>query len=1150
MLIPPVTVLARRFWSLLFAALWWTCMPAYAAGPDLSATKVCTVNGAQSVLCTITIANIGNVASVAPMSLTDLVTGSSNINLTGAGGSLPVSCTPGAQLINNVPINCGINTSLAAGASGDVLFSFTMPLGGTFTNCASVSQAQNSMTPGDPDSSNNTNICTTISVSPPAPTTGSITIVKDAQPNDGQDFAFTPSQATMPQFLLDDDSDSTLSNMKTYSGLPAGTYAFTETQVSGWTLASISCTPSSGTSTNLSGGTATITLAAGDNIVCTFVNTKPATGSITIVKDAQPNDGQDFAFTPSQATMPQFLLDDDSDSTLSNMKTYSGLPAGTYAFTETQVPGWTLSSISCTPSSGTSTNLTAATATIVLAAGDNIVCTFVNTKPATGSITIVKDAQPNDAQDFAFTPSQATMPQFLLDDDSDSTLSNMKTYSGLPAGTYAFTETQVPGWTLSSISCTPSSGTSTNLSGGTATITLAAGDNIVCTFVNTKPATGSITIVKDAQPNDGQDFAFTPSQATMPQFLLDDDSDSTLSNMKTYSGLPAGTYAFTETQVSGWTLASISCTPSSGTSTNLSGGTATITLAAGDNIVCTFVNTKPATGSITIVKDAQPNDGQDFAFTPSQATMPQFLLDDDSDSTLSNMKTYSGLPAGTYAFTETQVPGWTLASISCTPSSGTSTNLTSATATINLAAGDNIVCTFVNAYTPPTTAKVCGVKFNDLNGNGIQEAGELGLANWQIGVGIASIPSVTTGDKGQYCINDLPVGTYTVSEIPQAPWVQTYPAAPGTHTVTLAAGQQLNGVNFGNTQPSGACYNAPGNAFTLLNNGGFETSPTLSPNGSALVNQSMVYAWTTPSLGGQIALWSNGHQGVPAYSGSKFVELNASTGAQLFSSFTGVPGNTVSISFAHRGRVGFPNQLSVTIHSGNNTPTTLASFTAGTTAWTVNTFTYTLPNNGQTQYVLGFASSDGAAGGNFLDEIQVINMACQDVVIPDLAELGKPKVFSYLEGVYPHLFNGLGVAGQSAQYSYRFYAQTGNYLAIDDMGTIFMLGSFTDNAVATLGTVDSFRTLISRWYAGPISNSRVFDFAAANYPDVFQGTPMAEEIGQYSYRFYPQSGNFLAVDNAGMLYIFGPYTGNTLLQIGEVNALRDAITAWEAGLPQ
>jgi hypothetical protein len=77
----------------------------------------------------------------------------------------------------------------------------------------------------------------------------------------------------------------------------------------------------------------------------------------------------------------------------------------------------------------------------------------------------------------------------------------------------------------------------------------------------------------------------------------------------------------------------------------------------------------------------------------------------------------------------------------------------------------------------------------------------------------------------------------------------------------------------------------------------------------------------------------------------------------------------------------------------------------------------------------------------------------------------------------------------------------------------------------------------------------VFDFAAATFLTSSRARPMAEEIGQYSYHFYPQSGNFLAVDNAGMLYIFGPYTGNTLLQIGAVNALREAITAWEARLP-
>ena len=912
-------------------------MSAYGAGPDLSAVKVCTVNGVQSVLCTVTITNIGNVASVAPMSLTDLVTGSSNINLTGAGGTLPASCTPGAQLINNVPINCGVNTSLAAGASGDVLFSFTMPQGGTFTNCVSVSQAQNPMTPGDPDSTNNTSICTTITVSPPTPTTGSITIIKDAQPNDAQDFTFTSNQASIAPFPLDDDSDSTLADRKTFTGLPAGSYTFTETQVSGWTLASISCTPASGTSTNLSGGSATITLAAGDNVVCTFVNTKPTTGSITIIKDAQPND----------------------------------------------------------------------------------------------------------AQDFTFTSNQASIAPFPLDDDSDSTLADRKTFTGLPAGSYTFTETQVSGWTLASISCTPASGTSTNLSGGSATITLAAGDNVVCTFVNTKvpTATGSLTIVKNSQPGSAQAFNFTASGAGLSNFTLDDDGNTTnaFSNTVTFNNLAAGIpFTVTEDAVSGWTVPSLQC------------------------IVA--------------------------------------------------------------------VPGLTT----------TFTDQLNRTFTVNLQAGANVTCTFINVYTPPPVGRVCGVKFNDLNGNGLQEAGELGLANWQIGVGIAAIPPVTTGEKGQYCISDLPAGTYTVSEIQKVPWVQTYPAAAGTHTVTLTTGQQLNGVNFGNTLPTGPCYDPSGNPFALLGNGSFETAPLVSPGSYSFFDQTLVPSWNTSASDGQMEIWSNGFQGVPAYSCNHFLELNATMGTTVYQNFTAIPGSTVTITFAHRGRAGYPNQMSVSLGAVGGLPTTLGTYTASTTVWTLHSITYTFPNNGQTAYMIGFVAGDSGPGGNFIDHIQMINTACQDVLVPDLTDLGKPKVFTFLEGTYPHLFPGVGIAGQSAQYSYRFYAQTGNYLAIDDMGAIFMLGSFTDNAVATLGTIDSFRTLISKWYAGPISDSRVFNFAAGNYPDVFKGTPIAGKVEQYSYRVYPQSGNYIAVDNAGMLYLFGPFTNNRPALAMPTRATRDS----------
>ncbi len=99
---------------------------------------------------------------------------------------------------------------------------------------------------------------------------------------------------------------------------------------------------------------------------------------------------------------------------------------------------------------------------------------------------------------------------------------------------------------------------------------------------------------------------------------------------------------------------------------------------------------------------------------------------------------------------------------------------------------------------PPNTASICGTKFNDLNGNGIMDPNEPGLAGWQIGLGIATVPYAVTDANGDYCFTNLPAGNYTVSEVQQPGWVQTYPASPGTHSVTLTVGQQLENVNFGN----------------------------------------------------------------------------------------------------------------------------------------------------------------------------------------------------------------------------------------------------------------------------------------------------------------------------------------------------------------
>ncbi|MHB1049731.1 MAG: SdrD B-like domain-containing protein, partial [Bacteroidota bacterium] len=113
------------------------------------------------------------------------------------------------------------------------------------------------------------------------------------------------------------------------------------------------------------------------------------------------------------------------------------------------------------------------------------------------------------------------------------------------------------------------------------------------------------------------------------------------------------------------------------------------------------------------------------------------------------------------------------------------------------------------------SGSVCGTKFNDVNGDGVQDAGEPGLPNWLISLNVATIPAATTDKDGNYCFNDVEAGTYTVSETPQPGWQQTFPSSPGTHSVTVTAGDTIRGINFGNKIVSDeACI-----SWDLLNSG-------------------------------------------------------------------------------------------------------------------------------------------------------------------------------------------------------------------------------------------------------------------------------------------------------------------------------------------
>jgi hypothetical protein len=103
-----------------------------------------------------------------------------------------------------------------------------------------------------------------------------------------------------------------------------------------------------------------------------------------------------------------------------------------------------------------------------------------------------------------------------------------------------------------------------------------------------------------------------------------------------------------------------------------------------------------------------------------------------------------------------------------------------------------------------TTLSLTGMKWNDLDSDGELDPGEEGLPGWTISLAQGSTTeTTTTGSDGFFTFTGIQPGDYIVSEVQQPGWTQTYPAAPGTHEVTLTDAN-ATGINFGNHRDSGS----------------------------------------------------------------------------------------------------------------------------------------------------------------------------------------------------------------------------------------------------------------------------------------------------------------------------------------------------------
>jgi hypothetical protein len=145
------------------------------------------------------------------------------------------------------------------------------------------------------------------------------------------------------------------------------------------------------------------------------------------------------------------------------------------------------------------------------------------------------------------------------------------------------------------------------------------------------------------------------------------------------------------------------------------------------------------------------------------------------------------------------------------------------------AAGDY---NFTLQWTSPLKGCIAGQKFNDLDGDGVKEAGESGLQGWTVFLDANNNGTLDSGERrtvtdilGNYSLTSLGSGSYHVREVPQSGWQQTkpftglyYPAQPSkAYDLTLSTGQAVTGQDFGNTQTatiSGLKWNdADGDGF-------------------------------------------------------------------------------------------------------------------------------------------------------------------------------------------------------------------------------------------------------------------------------------------------------------------------------------------------
>ncbi|MFC8597510.1 hypothetical protein [Isoptericola sp. NPDC057191] len=440
----------------------------------------------------------------------------------------------------------------------------------------------------------------------------------------------------------------------------------------------------------------------GDDISCAVTNAAvPADLSVTKTVTGAPDDtAWSFAvtLTPPGAPEGTRTLTGTGDET-SDPGTWAGLvPGATYTLVESEVPaGWTAGGFSCTSAGDLLEDASEAPGfQLVPVSGQDVACDVVNSPdPATGTIT--KTAVGDDG-DFVFVLTPEGQPDQTVTVTTAGGSGSADLPELLPGVTYALGEQQADGWTATeTLACTvtPAGGGDATPVADLGAFTVDPGAHLDCSATNTR--LGRIVVVKAVDGADAE-FGFTGSWLDPEDFTI---TTSGGTGARTFEDVAPGEHTLAEVARDGYEGTGLVCTDSmaDGATSTVDGLDATIALDPGETVTCTYSNTR--WGVLVVDKTTVPPSDQEFGFAwgPAGGAQERFTLADADEPF-----TTPPLEPGTYTVAEDGADGWQLQGLDCTGSSGQVT-VDGANATVDVRAGDTVLCRFTNARAAALTVE-------------------------------------------------------------------------------------------------------------------------------------------------------------------------------------------------------------------------------------------------------------------------------------------------------------------------------------------------------------------------------------------------------------------------------------------------------------